>query len=98
MLIGCDGINSMVAKWLGLQNPVNAGRSAIRGLAIHPEGHGFEPRFHGYFGGGLRFGFIPSDDKSIYWFYTFNPSIFKCKYVTIICSVSKKKKQVLQFD
>ncbi|CAA3020826.1 zeaxanthin epoxidase, chloroplastic-like [Olea europaea subsp. europaea] len=76
VLIGCDGINSMVAKWLGLQNPVNVGRSAIRGFLSYPNGHGLEAKFHAYFGGGVRYGFLPCDDKSIYWFCTFTPSIF----------------------
>lgn len=76
VLIGCDGINSTVANWLGLQNPVNVGRSAIRGFLNYPNGHGFEAKFHAYFGGGVRYGFIPCDDKSIYWFCTLTPSIF----------------------
>ncbi|MCD7458407.1 hypothetical protein HAX54_038095 [Datura stramonium] len=31
VLIGCDGVNSVMAKWMGLQKPVDANRSAIRG-------------------------------------------------------------------
>ncbi|XP_051150879.1 monooxygenase 2-like [Andrographis paniculata] len=78
VLIGCDGINSMVAKWLGLQSPVSAGRAAIRGFVDYFNGgHGFEPKFHGFFGGGVRYGFIPCDEKSIYWFCTFTPSLFE---------------------
>ncbi|KAK6118837.1 hypothetical protein DH2020_047424 [Rehmannia glutinosa] len=78
VLIGCDGVNSRVAKWLGLQSPVSTGRSAIRGFVDYPDGHGFEPKFHTYFGGGLRCGFIPCDDRSLYWFCTFRQSDFKC--------------------
>lgn len=76
-LIGCDGVNSMVAKWLGFQSPVSASRSAIRGFVLYPDGHGFEPKFYSFFGGGVRYGFIPCDDKGIYWFCTFSPSLFK---------------------
>ncbi|KAL8459181.1 hypothetical protein ACS0TY_036596 [Phlomoides rotata] len=76
VLIGCDGVNSIVAKWLGLQNPVSAGRSAIRGFVVYPEGHGFDPKLHAYFGGGVRYGFVPCDEKSVYWFCTFTPSLF----------------------
>ncbi|XP_060178869.1 monooxygenase 2-like [Lycium barbarum] len=75
VLIGCDGVNSVVANWLGLQKPVNSGRSAIRGFVEYPDKHGYEPKFHVYFGGGVRFGFLPSDDKSLYWFCTFTPSV-----------------------
>ncbi|KAM5562581.1 hypothetical protein ABKV19_017674 [Rosa sericea] len=33
VLVGCDGVNSLVAKWLGFKPPVFTGRSAIRGSA-----------------------------------------------------------------
>lgn len=74
VLIGCDGVNSVVAKWLGLGTPVSVGRSAIRGLVEFPNGSGFDPMFHVKFGGGVRFGFLPIDDKTVYWFCTFTPS------------------------
>ncbi|KAJ0479100.1 putative FAD-binding domain, FAD/NAD(P)-binding domain superfamily [Helianthus annuus] len=74
VLIGCDGVNSVVAKWLGLETPVSVGRSAIRGLVEFPDGSGFDPMFHVNFGGGVRFGFLPVDDKTVYWFCTFTPS------------------------
>ncbi|KAH7850203.1 hypothetical protein Vadar_029168 [Vaccinium darrowii] len=75
VLIGCDGVNSVVAKWLGLQNPVDSGRSGIRGFVEFPDGHGFQPRFHWYFGGGVRYGFLPCDDKCMNWFCTFKSSV-----------------------
>ncbi|KAH0707884.1 hypothetical protein KY289_012960 [Solanum tuberosum] len=74
-LIGCDGVNSVVANWLGLQKSVYSERSAIRGFVEYPEKHGYQPKFHAYFGGGVRFGFLPSDEKSLYWFCTFTPSV-----------------------
>ncbi|OIT38719.1 PREDICTED: uncharacterized protein LOC109239045 [Nicotiana attenuata] len=74
VLIGCDGVNSVVAKWMGLQKLVDANRSAIRGYVEYPESHGFEPKFCAYFGGGVRIGFLPCDYKSLYWFCTFTPS------------------------
>ncbi|KAJ8624782.1 hypothetical protein MRB53_033312 [Persea americana] len=73
VLIGCDGVNSVVAKWLGLQRPVFAGRSAIRGAAELPEGHGLKPKLFQYFGDGFRSGFAPCDDKTVYWFFAFSP-------------------------
>ncbi|XP_052202145.1 monooxygenase 2-like [Diospyros lotus] len=75
VLIGCDGVNSRVAKWLGFENPVDSGRSAIRGLVEYPDGHSFQPRFHVFFGGGVRFGFLPCGEKSIYWFCTIHSSL-----------------------
>ncbi|GFZ10478.1 FAD/NAD(P)-binding oxidoreductase family protein [Actinidia rufa] len=75
VVIGCDGVNSVLAKWLGLEKPVNSGRSAIRGFVEFPDGHSFQPRFHVYFGEGVRYGFLPCDDKCLYWFCTFNLSL-----------------------
>ncbi|RAL53156.1 hypothetical protein DM860_006828 [Cuscuta australis] len=74
VLIGCDGVNSMVAKWLGLQSVVDSKRSAIRGFVEYPETHGYEPKFYAFFGGGVRFGFLPCDEKGLYWFCTYNQS------------------------
>ncbi|KAK3412739.1 hypothetical protein EUGRSUZ_I01437, partial [Eucalyptus grandis] len=74
VLIGCDGVNSAVAKWLGFKKPAFAGRSAIRGCVYYDHSHSFEPKFFQFFGEGVRFGFIPCDDKTIYWFFTFYSS------------------------
>ncbi|KAL3564765.1 hypothetical protein D5086_032811 [Populus alba] len=46
VLIGCDGVNSVVARWLGLAEPVHSGRSAVRGLAVFSQGHGFKQEVH----------------------------------------------------
>ncbi|KAL0347470.1 UNVERIFIED_CONTAM: Monooxygenase 2 [Sesamum calycinum] len=77
VLIGCDGANSMVAKWLGLQSPVSDRRSAIRGFVDYMDGHGFEPKWHTYISGDVHYGFMPCDHKSIYWFCSFAQSLFK---------------------
>lgn len=74
VLIGCDGVNSIVAKWLGFKNPAFVGRSAIRGYSDFKGSHGFEPNFLQFFGKGLRSGFIPCDDQTIYWFFTWTSS------------------------
>ncbi|CAM0871285.1 unnamed protein product [Alopecurus aequalis] len=74
VLIGCDGINSVVAKWLGLPKPSYSGRLATRGLAHYPDGHGFPPKFLQFIGQGFRFGFVPCDGTDVYWFYTWSPS------------------------
>ncbi|XVE67187.1 hypothetical protein DITRI_Ditri08aG0140100 [Diplodiscus trichospermus] len=74
VLIGCDGVNSVVAKWLGLQKPVFTGRSAIRGLANFKDGHGFAPKFWLFVGKGIRSGLLPCDDETVYWFLTWIPA------------------------
>ncbi|XP_031266051.1 monooxygenase 2-like isoform X2 [Pistacia vera] len=74
VLIGCDGVNSVVAKWLGFKKPAFVGRSSIRGYSEFKDSHGFGPRFLQFFGKGIRSGFIPCDDKTVYWFFTWSPS------------------------
>ncbi|XP_031381632.1 monooxygenase 3-like [Punica granatum] len=74
VLIGSDGVNSVVAKWLGLKNPAFLGRASIRGVLNYNQAHGLEPRVTRCFGKGVRLGFIPYDDISVYWFFTWYPS------------------------
>ncbi|CAB4290892.1 unnamed protein product [Prunus armeniaca] len=74
VLVGCDGVNSVVAKWLGLKQPALTGRSAIRGRTDFKSPHGFDPIFMQFFGNGIRSGVIPCDDKTVYWYYTWVPS------------------------
>ncbi|XP_075675208.1 monooxygenase 2-like [Castanea sativa] len=70
VLIGCDGVNSVVAKWLGFKAPTFIGQAAIRGCVNFKSNHGFEPKSFQFFGKGFRSGFLPYDDTSIYWFLT----------------------------
>lgn len=64
----------MVAKWLGFKQPAFTGRSAIRGLANFKSSHGFDPIFMQFFGNGIRYGVIPCDDNTVYWYYTWAPT------------------------
>ncbi|XP_019156256.1 PREDICTED: uncharacterized protein LOC109152998 [Ipomoea nil] len=75
VLIGCDGVKSVVANWLGLEKPVDSKRIGIRGFVEYPNKHGFEPNFYLLIGVGVRFGILPYDDNGLYWFYNFTPSI-----------------------
>lgn len=74
VLIGCDGVNSVVSKWLGFKNPAFVGRSAIRGFADFKGSHGFEPKFMQFSGKGVRSGFLPCSEDTVYWFFTFTAS------------------------
>ncbi|KEH44372.1 putative FAD-binding domain, FAD/NAD(P)-binding domain-containing protein [Medicago truncatula] len=73
VLIGCDGVNSVVAKWLGFKEASYTGRYATRGYAELKTTHNLEPMFMQYFGKGFRAGAIPCDEKSVYWFFTWTP-------------------------
>ncbi|GMY05410.1 monooxygenase 2-like isoform X2 [Fagus crenata] len=70
VLIGCDGVNSVVSKWLGFKAPAFTGRAAIRGCVNFKSSHGFEPKFLLFFGKGFRSGFLPYDDNRVNWFLT----------------------------
>uniref|UniRef100_A0A7N0U5K0 FAD-binding domain-containing protein n=1 Tax=Kalanchoe fedtschenkoi TaxID=63787 RepID=A0A7N0U5K0_KALFE len=74
ILVGCDGVNSVVAKWLGLGKAAYTGRSALRGFVSFENEHGYGQKFLQYFGEGVRAGILPCDEKSAYWFVTYSPS------------------------
>ncbi|XP_050891888.1 monooxygenase 2 [Lathyrus oleraceus] len=75
VLIGSDGINSIVAKWLGFNEASPIGRYATRGYVELNNTHQLEPLFMQYFGKGFRAGVIPCDHKGVYWFFTWTPTI-----------------------
>ncbi|GAB4838558.1 hypothetical protein Ancab_028104 [Ancistrocladus abbreviatus] len=66
VLIGCDGINSVVAKWLGFGKPAFDGQSEIKGWSYFEHGHPAGPNYQLFFGKGVSLGIIPSDDKCVY--------------------------------
>ncbi|XP_058088759.1 monooxygenase 2-like [Magnolia sinica] len=74
VLIGCDGVHSAIAQWLGLAAPVYSGRAAVRGLAVFPEGHGLNHEVQQFVGDGFRAGLVPLTNKDIYWFITYKKS------------------------
>ncbi|KAA0049774.1 zeaxanthin epoxidase [Cucumis melo var. makuwa] len=74
VLIGCDGVKSVVAKWLGFKAPAFTGRCAVRGCLQRESNHNFGRKASLYVGEGVRAGIIPCDDKTLYWFFTWTPS------------------------
>jgi len=74
VLIGCDGINSLVAKWLGFKEASFTGRYVIRGDIKLMNNHGLKPDFMHFFGKGFRSGVLPCDEKTVYWFFTWTPT------------------------
>lgn len=59
-----------MARWLGLSEPVTSGRSAGRGMAVFPEGHGLSHEVKQFVDVGLRAGYVPLNHKEIFWFLT----------------------------
>ncbi|KAJ1436319.1 Ribonuclease H domain [Sesbania bispinosa] len=50
VLIGCDGINSVVAKWLGFKDATFTRTYAIKGCVELKSNHGLEPMLMQFFG------------------------------------------------
>ncbi|KAK0588048.1 hypothetical protein LWI29_033472 [Acer saccharum] len=72
IVIGCDGIRSPVAKWMGFSDPKYVGHCAYRGLGYYPDGQPFEPKVNYIYGRGLRAGYVPVSPTRVYWFICFN--------------------------
>ncbi|KAI4327174.1 hypothetical protein L6164_019666 [Bauhinia variegata] len=74
IVIGCDGIRSPIAKWMGFAEPKYVGYCAFRGLAYYPDGQPYEPNVNYIYGRGLRVGYVPVSPTKVYWFICFNSS------------------------
>ncbi|KAG0544980.1 hypothetical protein BDA96_02G322400 [Sorghum bicolor] len=72
IVIGCDGVNSPIAKWMGFSEPRYVGHMAFRGLAEYADGQPFEPKVNYIYGRGVRAGFVPVSPTKVYWFICFN--------------------------
>ncbi|XP_072983662.1 monooxygenase 2-like isoform X1 [Typha latifolia] len=72
IVIGCDGIRSPIARWMGFSEPRYVGHSAFRGLGLYPEGQPFKSKVNYIYGRGLRAGFVPVSPTKVYWFICFN--------------------------
>lgn len=72
MVIGCDGIRSSVAKWMGFSEPKYVGYCAFRGLGEYPDGQPYEPRVNYIYGRGIRAAYVPVSPTKVYWFVCFN--------------------------
>ncbi|KAK9067128.1 hypothetical protein SSX86_014453 [Deinandra increscens subsp. villosa] len=72
VVIGCDGIRSSVAKWMGFSDPKYVGYCAFRGLGVYPDGQPFEQRVNYVYGQGIRAGYVPVSSTKVYWFVCFN--------------------------
>ncbi|CAL9766784.1 unnamed protein product [Musa acuminata subsp. burmannicoides] len=72
IVIGCDGVRSPVAKWMGFSEPKYVGHCAFRGLGIYPGGHPYKAKVNYIYGRGLRAGFVPVSPTKVYWFICFN--------------------------
>ncbi|XP_078171867.1 monooxygenase 1-like [Carex rostrata] len=68
VLIGCEGLHSMVAKTLQLSPPKFFPAWITRGFTTYPEGHHFGNHFFRFETGKAVYGRIPIDDKNVHFF------------------------------
>ncbi|CAN6194984.1 unnamed protein product [Urochloa humidicola] len=69
-LIGCDGANSEVAKYLGLGSASQLSRLIILGLTNYRHGHPYGTQFLHLRGEDLAVGRLPLNDNLIHFFIT----------------------------
>ncbi|KAJ7297672.1 hypothetical protein O6H91_Y043100 [Diphasiastrum complanatum] len=98
VLIGCDGVNSVVGKWMGLRDPHYVGQVAIRGVAFYPRGHKHGTTLKQFLGQGSRAGFVPMTSKKMYWFICFNSSSPGLKITTAELIKEEALKVVRDWD
>ncbi|KAG8472614.1 hypothetical protein CXB51_034410 [Gossypium anomalum] len=70
IVIGCDGVNSIIAKFVGVNSPKLFSRCATRGFRYYEGGHSFGDKFHFYSSNDVTLGQLPVTDKLVYWFLT----------------------------
>ncbi|KAG2538385.1 hypothetical protein PVAP13_9NG357100 [Panicum virgatum] len=68
VLIGCDGANSVVARYLGLGNPSYLPRLVTLGLTSYPNGHPFGPQFLRFAGDDFAIGRLPVSENLVHFF------------------------------
>jgi len=67
VLIGCDGANSVVAKYLGLSAPITNHHTVFRGFTRYPHGHPFSTEFLRIRGEEFFVGRIPVTDNLVHF-------------------------------
>ncbi|OVA15465.1 hypothetical protein BVC80_8411g13 [Macleaya cordata] len=68
VLIGCDGVNSVVSKLIGLKATRLFSSCGTSGFTSYPSGHGSSNEFIRMRRGNLLLGRMPVDDNLVYWF------------------------------
>uniref|UniRef100_A0A0E0K176 FAD-binding domain-containing protein n=1 Tax=Oryza punctata TaxID=4537 RepID=A0A0E0K176_ORYPU len=74
VVIGCDGWNSVVAKYLGLGLPSQLPRFIVLGFASYPEGHPFGTEFSQIIADDFAVGRAPVNENLVHFFVSRSPS------------------------
>ncbi|KAI8005337.1 Monooxygenase 1 [Camellia lanceoleosa] len=68
VVIGCDGVNSVIANFIGSKPPNQSTMGGARGFTNYENGHGFSPEFVTINKGHVMLGRFPLDHNLVYWF------------------------------
>ncbi|KAI3956399.1 hypothetical protein MKX01_016812, partial [Papaver californicum] len=68
VVIGCDGVNSVVSEFIGLKATRSFSAYGVRGFASYPSGHGFSNEFLRIQKDNLIFCRTPVNENRTYWF------------------------------
>jgi 2-polyprenyl-6-methoxyphenol hydroxylase-like FAD-dependent oxidoreductase len=67
VVVGFDGVNSIVGSWLGLKKPNSVGQLEIRGMAEFPNAHNFSNLFRIFYGKQIVIGFNSMTPTKVFW-------------------------------
>ncbi|KAI3949762.1 hypothetical protein MKX01_040979 [Papaver californicum] len=68
VVIGCDGVNSVVSEFIGLKATRSFSTCGVRGFTSYPSGHGFSNEFLRIRKDNLIFCRTPVNENRMYWF------------------------------
>ncbi|MCL7045693.1 hypothetical protein MKW94_004547 [Papaver nudicaule] len=68
VVIGCDGVNSVVSEFVGLKATRSFSTCGVRGFTDYPSGHGFNNEFIRIRKDNLIFCRTPVNENRMYWF------------------------------
>ncbi|KAF2284702.1 hypothetical protein GH714_029419 [Hevea brasiliensis] len=72
IVIGCDGVNSIIATILGLNSTKLSPTCVVRGFSYFQNGHDYGSKYHllSNVNDRVKLGIVPVTHKLIYWFVT----------------------------
>ncbi|CAL5413835.1 unnamed protein product [Camellia sinensis] len=70
VVIGCDGVNFVIANFIGLKPPKQSTIGGARGFTNYENGHGFSLEFVTINKGHVLLGRVPLDHNLVFWFVT----------------------------
>ncbi|XP_028104030.1 monooxygenase 1-like [Camellia sinensis] len=68
VVIGCDGVNSVIANFIELKPPKQSTMGGARGFTNYENGHGFSPEYATVRKGHVLLGRYPIDHNLVFWF------------------------------